>query len=188
MPSWRRDRTPGRFDPIEVMLDGRRLAIGFDSDMGLLVKPEASYLEHEGVRDLFEAVIEARRASAEVGAEFAVLLIPTKTRVLFDFIADRENLERFFTQQMAVLKGVPRRDLERNYPERRDALAGVIGRFLNGAGIEFLDLTLPLVEETRRGGRPLYFPLDAHWNAEGHRFAGETLARWIAERGLLPER
>ena len=34
-------------------------------------------------------------------------------------------------------------------------------------------------EATRDGPRRLYFPLDGHWNREGHRLAGEILAEHI---------
>lgn len=49
-------------------------------------------------------------------------------------------------------------------------------------GVRLVDLTSDFRKEA--AGRPgsLYFPHDAHWNAEGHRLAGKTLANLIRKK------
>lgn len=57
-------------------------------------------------------------------------------------------------------------------------------------GIEFLDLTATFREAIADGQdrrEPLYFPIDGHWTASGHRLVGETLAAHVAARfGTTP--
>ncbi len=46
--------------------------------------------------------------------------------------------------------------------------------------IPTLDLTPPLRAAAEAGGPPLYFTLDGHWTAEGHRVVGAALTPWLA--------
>lgn len=52
--------------------------------------------------------------------------------------------------------------------------------FFDREDILYLDLWPWLKEHA--GGRELYFPLDAHWNALGHSLAAERLSMLVAER------
>ena len=45
--------------------------------------------------------------------------------------------------------------------------------------LEIVDLTPP-IQAAMTGGRNPYYPLDAHWDAEGNRIVGEFLSSWIA--------
>ena len=48
--------------------------------------------------------------------------------------------------------------------------------------LECIDPTPQLRAEAARleaKGEMLYFPVDGHWNAQGHRFMGELLARYV---------
>jgi GDSL-like lipase/acylhydrolase family protein len=60
---------------------------------------------------------------------------------------------------------------------------------LHGVSVA-LDMTLfdPRLAflEAERRGFPLYFPEDGHWNEEGHRLAGEVLARALRYQGWVP--
>ncbi|MCA9726986.1 MAG: hypothetical protein KC729_04830 [Candidatus Eisenbacteria bacterium] len=67
-------------------------------------------------------------------------------------------------------------DFER--PQRR------LRDFASARGIECLDL-LPLMRERHRTEGRLYVPNDTHWNDRGNHIAGEALAGFITDRGLL---
>ena len=54
--------------------------------------------------------------------------------------------------------------------------------FFADRGIATLDL-LPALE----GRTDVYFSIDEHWNAVGHRVAAETIAAWYATMGLSVE-
>lgn len=51
-------------------------------------------------------------------------------------------------------------------------------QFLRENGIHYLDL-LPEFRKAAASGTKLYFPIDGHWNVEGHRLAAESLAKAI---------
>jgi hypothetical protein len=55
----------------------------------------------------------------------------------------------------------------------------VLSQFFEREGINYLDL-LPWLRE-KSADRPLYFPLDGHWNALGNEIAAERVARLLAE-------
>ncbi|MFN0149241.1 MAG: SGNH/GDSL hydrolase family protein [bacterium] len=59
-----------------------------------------------------------------------------------------------------------------------------LSAFCEGAGIEFYDF----LHAYRRApnGESMFFPVDGHWNAAGHRFAAEKLAEHLRSAGLYP--
>jgi hypothetical protein len=61
----------------------------------------------------------------------------------------------------------------------------VLGEFAREAGIESLDLRTAFT--TKKGEERLYFEFDPHWTAAGHRLAAQEAARFLVERGLVPE-
>jgi hypothetical protein len=68
-----------------------------------------------------------------------------------------------------------RRALERDLPQRE------IAGFCAANGVAVLDLLGPL-----RGAQhvePAYHLRDTHWNAHGHRVAGEAIADWVLQHG-----
>jgi len=59
-----------------------------------------------------------------------------------------------------------------------------LGAYCEGAGIEFYDF----LHAFRRApdGASMFFPVDGHWNAAGHRFGAEKLAEYLRDSGLYP--
>lgn len=59
---------------------------------------------------------------------------------------------------------------------------------LTDIGVRHRIPVLDLVLKFREVGQTsqLYFPIDGHWNREGHRLAGEETARFLAVQGLVP--
>jgi lysophospholipase L1-like esterase len=62
--------------------------------------------------------------------------------------------------------------------ETRKALRTLCGE----QGVRLMDLTSDFRKEAAGQPARFYFPHDAHWNAEGHRLAGEVLANLIKEK------
>ena len=81
---------------------------------------------------------------------YLVVLVPAKHQVE----------EEAWGQYRRLWKLAPE-DFDRDHPQR------VVGEYLEGIGVDTLDL----LEECRAAassGRSLYFPVDRHWTAEGH--------------------
>jgi hypothetical protein len=57
-----------------------------------------------------------------------------------------------------------------------------LNRFLDEAGIPYLDLLEPFRQHFVEGGAPLYYETDFHLNANGHHLAGELLGQYLIER------
>lgn len=119
----------------------------------------ADYAESD--RLLGELADESRR----LGGQLLVVLLPYRSMVEAEA---RESLAR----------RVP--DLERRYDLARPARE--IGARLAARGIAYADATPFLVEEHRRLGRPLYYPIDGHLTAEGHDAVARFLAPLVRER------
>jgi lysophospholipase L1-like esterase len=67
----------------------------------------------------------------------------------------------------------------------RSAVANRIRYITERLGLPLLDLTAPLAAADGLW-RPAYYPTDSHWNARGQQAAGEAVAAFLKERGLLP--
>jgi lysophospholipase L1-like esterase len=102
------------------------------------------------------------------GARFAVCLVSNGIQVTPDEAAQRAYLERHGLRDLS-------------YPNRRVAALGA------AAGFAVLDLVPVLAAHAAATGRLVHGFGDelgrGHWNEEGHRVAGEALARWLASLG-----
>lgn len=101
----------------------------------------------------------AAELSAE-GATFAVVVAPTKYRVLHALCE--------FPQDS------PLADTTANLTPLPAALVG----WSRTSGVPLLDLTEPLAASARAGAIPWYWG-DTHWNATGHAVAAEVIGNWI---------
>jgi len=96
--------------------------------------------------------------------------------IVFVIIPAREQVhpERYDFSRHAFMAG---HDLEK--PQR------VLRRLLEDRGLVSLDL-LPAVRGASEEGS-LYYDLDQHWNSRGQALAGEAIAGFLLERGLIGE-
>lgn len=141
-----------------VAIEAERLSLCLAAETGRFATRLGRVLE---TIDQLDARVRAS------GARLAVMLIPDEYQVD----------PQVFAAAARHAGSVPADyDLER--PQRE------LGRALATRGVPVLDLLGP----SRRAAAdaPLYLPRDTHWNTAGHRLAAAELARFVAERRLLP--
>jgi hypothetical protein len=113
-------------------------------------------------------LVSTRDAAAEVGAQYAVVVIPTRWQVHEDdwkaLLAARDEPD----DDRWVLRGPQRRLVQ--LAERHQ--------------IPALDLLPPLREAAQQGSR-LYYQTDIHWNAQGHQLAASAVADFLQRSDLL---
>lgn len=111
----------------------------------------------------FQLIREMRRVAQQGGAEFLLLIIP-----------DQQQIERDVRVAGAAhyLRDVPLR----------------LRAFAREEGIEILDLEPVLRAARERDTAPYYHRFDRHWNARGHRRAGEALREKLESLGWLAAR
>jgi hypothetical protein len=122
----------------------------------------------EAVADYDESarlLVELAAGAWKLGAPLLVVLLPYRSMVEPDALA---SLER----------KVP--DLASRYDLARPARE--IGSRLRAEGIELVDATPWLVEEHRRSGERLFFPIDGHLTEAGHAALTARLAPLIREK------
>jgi hypothetical protein len=136
----------------------RSCAIGSETYAFYWARESFAGLENEAAAissSLTQFAGEVRAA----GGEFAVVLVPSKLRVL-------GPLCRFpATSELS--------DYARHLGPLRDHLRA----WSAASGIALLDLTEPMVESARAGRIPWFWG-DTHWNEQGHAVAAEALLAW----------
>ncbi|HEY52606.1 MAG TPA: hypothetical protein G4N94_04035 [Caldilineae bacterium] len=103
---------------------------------------------------------ELKKQVEQDGARLAVVILPAQEQVVPGVW--EMTLRRFPAMQSASW------DLEQ--PNRR------LAEILHDLGVPALDL-LPVFRAA--DGASLFFPIDRHWNEQGHELAGEALVEWL---------
>ncbi|MEM7318318.1 MAG: hypothetical protein AAF408_04770 [Pseudomonadota bacterium] len=123
----------------------------------------------QGVESEFDnivrSILEFRSKLRQAGAEYALVFVPSKYRVLHDiclFPADSA-----ISDPQDILTVLPQQ----------------VQRFAEENGIGFLDLTAALKSTSKSGDIPWFWG-DTHWNAIGHETAGREIAGWLRTLGL----
>ena len=109
--------------------------------------------------------------AAAHGAASVFVVLPTSETVLFE-------TDPTFREEMLSVPG-----MSNSNPLQPNSVFRVL---LVPTGAPILDLQQALVDYTRDTGEPLYWEEDGHWNMAGNRVAGEAIADWLIEAGLVP--
>ena len=110
-----------------------------------------------------DTIVEASRIAEAARAKFILLLIPSKEQSYWHII--NENLG-----------DLNRYDL--------DAVNRALMQFCRENKITWIDLT-PFFREEANRNKQLYFRLDGHWNAEGHRLAARAIYDYLVKHRSL---
>jgi hypothetical protein len=121
--------------------------------------------DHPGFALMKQAFRDMRQRASAMGAEFAVLLFPTKEQIYW------ETASQFS----------PQKDLDVDHP------LSVVRQFLQEEGFRYCDLTEPL-RATARQGVQLFHRINSHWNDEGNRVGAREIEACLRAQGLLPLR
>ena len=113
------------------------------------------------------------------------------------FAEIKREAEAMGADVVAVLANAPEevyprfwRRLQSRYPQMQspefspDAAHEHMLAVLAAVGIPALDLRPAFEREARERGRLLHYPVDGHWNPEGHALAARELARFLETQGL----
>jgi hypothetical protein len=117
----------------------------------------------EEVQAIFQ---DAQETSAENGAQFVLVFVPTKFRVY-------ERFCQFKPESLAA--SWQANDL----PQR-------LGEWAKAKDISFIDLTAALSTSAGQG-ELVYFPDDGHWNAHGHQVTAQAIEEFLRTEGLLKD-
>ena len=107
----------------------------------------------------------AYQHSHRIGARFVLLYFPSKEEIYWDRV--KETVARRFA----------------SFEQARDRLRSDLREFCLSRGLSCLDLSAALRARSSNG-EELYFPVDIHWNENGHRLVAEEIHKFLAERKI----
>lgn len=138
-----------------------------ESDSGEEANNARAWLE---AFELTAALLEELEQKVnEAGANLAVVTVTAPEQV-YDWAW--QKLQRQYP-------GMATRNYDRGLPN------AVLEEILHDRAIPLLDL-LPIFREAASDSAPLHLRHDGHWTPQGEQLAGETLAAWLAQEGLVP--
>jgi hypothetical protein len=109
------------------------------------------------------AILTARQLAEREGATFVLLMLPSKEQTYRHLLTSADL--------QAAEQGL-------------DAMNRLVSQLCDQTRLRCLDLTPAFMERARTGER-LYFRVDGHWNAEGHRLAAQTIYDYLVKNRLL---
>lgn len=120
--------------------------------------------KHKGLPLMKQSLLDMKRVSGEIGANFVILLFPTKEQVHWDIV-----------KQYAPEGSHYQPDLPTD----------TVRAFAEANNIPYCDLTAPLRSESDTGHQ-LYLRVSGHWNEDGNAFGAGVIERCLRAKNLLP--
>lgn len=108
------------------------------------------------------------------GARFGVVLVSPLSLLEFTQMDAAARAEVY--QRLPVMRRA----------EEIDPPNLTLARLFAANSTPVLDLLPPFIQFSAQTGQPLYFQHDQHFNINGNRVAGETIARWLLDQQLIP--
>jgi hypothetical protein len=172
--------------PVTVQVGGQSASLNFYDDETSQLSASQSDIEASANYALTEAALrDLKRATDAQGARLLLAYLPSKAHVYLPLIDDDQALTTILAGAGQVTLDDERYLSIGEPPLARDAVRAhiddqrkAVEALANRLGIHFLDLT-PVFQSETAQGRALYFPINAHWNQEGHLLAAETLADYL---------
>ncbi len=135
-----------------------------DQDVAFLWTRRSFDGVEDEVTEITDAIRAYRQELRREGADYALVLVPTKYRVL--------------ESQCTFPPGSPIANPAANL----SALPAELSRFADAQAIRFIDLTPSLMAAAQQGTLPWFWG-DTHWSSAGHAVAGKQVADWLSGWG-----
>jgi len=118
-----------------------------------------------------EKVIRSLRMEVEkYNAKFSVVII-----------TDREQVHPTrWHEALSTYPAMRSREWDLDKPNR------LLASFLKKEGIVYFDLLPAFRDYAREHSVDLHYHYDSHWNAQGHRLAGELISKWLIAKKMVP--
>lgn len=110
----------------------------------------------------------------QIGAKTAIVIVPFNVALYGEIEA---SFQKAIEQ---TIKGTTGLNADPTLPNRK------LADLMRQRNLPVLDLHPIFVQDLRARGEALYWPKDPHWTVAGNRLAGETIAHWLIEQGLVP--
>jgi len=111
-----------------------------------------------------QALVDMLAQTQQAGAEFVIIIAPSKEQV-------------YWEQFQKVAPFPPSYDI--------DQIVKPVREFCAREKLRCIDLAEAFRTQARMG-KQLYFPIDTHWNAEGHVLVAQVVEDYLRDAGLLP--
>jgi hypothetical protein len=160
---WRRNCEYSAMTSTPIFRD-ERLSLAFCLDHDICDLDVQARMISDGWPLTRQALLETKTQTEQAGATLVIIIVPSKEQVYWDQF-----------EQLATFP--PNFDVDQMIEPVRD--------FCSLNKVYCLDLTEAFRVEARRG-RQLYFPIDIHWNAQGHAVAASVVREYLRREKLLP--
>lgn len=143
-----------------------RLSLTFCLDHDICDRGVQARMLAEGWPFTRQALLDTLDQTGQVGATPVIIVVPSKEQV-------------YWPQFRQVA------DLPKDY--NVDRLVEPVRQFCTTEAVHCLDLTEAFRTEAEKGTQ-LYFPIDIHWNEQGHTLVAEVVGQYLRREGLLPKK
>lgn len=149
--------------PLTVTVDGTPLYLEqtLNREWADFTRPDIE----QGWHATQQALLQARDLAQAAGAQFVVVMAPSKEETYWRLMAPKVDDPQGFHMRLNSQR---------------------LAEFCQQEGLTCLDL-YDSFAEAAQAGEVLYFSHDAHWNQAGHALAAQTVRDFLASQGLLSQ-